>query len=62
MLLSKMARLSVRGMVLVNNDSTAQGEISAIRDAEKNLGTYDLSGSVLYTTGEPCPMCGPILS
>ncbi|MGN1405198.1 MAG: nucleoside deaminase [Erysipelotrichaceae bacterium] len=44
-------------MVLINNDSTAHGEISAIRDAEKNLGTYDLSGSALYTTGEPCPMC-----
>jgi len=44
-------------MVLVNNDSTAHGEISAIRNAERNLGTYDLSGCVLYTTGEPCPMC-----
>ena len=44
-------------MVLANNDSTAHGEISAIRDAETALGTYDLSGCVLYTTGEPCPMC-----
>ena len=44
-------------MVLKNNDSTAHGEISAIRDAEKNLSTYDLSGCELYTTGEPCPMC-----
>ena len=33
------------------------GEITAIRNAEKELGTYDLSGCVLYTTGEPCPMC-----
>ena len=33
------------------------GEITAIRDAEQNLGTYDLTGCVLYTTGEPCPMC-----
>ena len=49
-------------MVLLNNDSTAHGEISAIRDAEKNLNTYDLSGCELYTTGEPCPMClGAIL-
>ena len=38
-------------------DSTAHGEITAIRNAEKALGTYDLSGCVLYTTGEPCPMC-----
>lgn len=44
-------------MVLVNNDSTAHGEITAIRDAEKALGTFDLSGCTLYTTGEPCPMC-----
>lgn len=44
-------------MVLINNDSTAHGEVSAIRDAEKNLKTYDLSGCELYTTGEPCPMC-----
>lgn len=44
-------------MVLKNNDSTAHGEISAIRDAEQALGTYDLTGCVLYTTGEPCPMC-----
>lgn len=44
-------------MVLKNNDSTAHGEVVAIRNAEKELGTYDLSGSEIYTTGEPCPMC-----
>lgn len=44
-------------MVLANNDSTAHGEITAIRDAEANIQSYDLSGAVLYTTGEPCPMC-----
>lgn len=43
--------------VLASNDSTAHGEITAIRNAEKALKTYDLSGCVLYTTGEPCPMC-----
>ncbi len=53
---------SGHNMVLKNNDSTAHGEISAIRDAEKNLKTFDLSGCELYTTGEPCPMClGAIL-
>lgn len=44
-------------MVLKNNDSTAHGEVVAIRNAEKDLGAYDLSGAEIYTTGEPCPMC-----
>ncbi len=44
-------------MVLVNTDSTAHGEIVAIRNAESALNSYSLEGCVLYTTGEPCPMC-----
>lgn len=44
-------------MVLKDNDSTAHGEVVAIRNAEKKLGTYDLTGAQIYTTGEPCPMC-----
>ncbi len=44
-------------MVLLNNDPTAHGEISAIRAAGRRLGTFDLSGCTLYTTGEPCHMC-----
>ena len=48
--------------VLKNNDPTCHGEVMAIHDACKNLGTFDLSGSEIYTTGEPCPMClGAIL-
>ena len=43
--------------VLIDNDSTAHGEIVAIRNAEQQSGSYDLSGCILYTTGEPCPMC-----
>ncbi|MBP5674718.1 nucleoside deaminase [Candidatus Saccharibacteria bacterium] len=43
--------------VLSHNDSTCHGEIDAIRKAEQKLGTYDLSGCEIYTTGEPCPMC-----
>ena len=43
--------------VLANNDPTCHGEMEAIRDACRNLGTYDLSGCELYTTAEPCPMC-----
>ena len=43
--------------VLINHDSTAHAEITAIRDASKNLNTYDLTGCVLYTSCYPCPMC-----
>lgn len=44
-------------MVLKNNDATAHGEMMAIRKAGEFLGTFDLSGCELYTTGEPCHMC-----
>ena len=48
--------------VLKDKDPTCHGEIMAIKDACKNLKSFDLSGSVLYTTAEPCPMCkGAIL-
>ena len=43
--------------VVKNNDPTCHGEIMAIHKACKKLGTFDLSGCELYTTGEPCPMC-----
>ena len=39
------------------HDPTCHGEVAAIRDAGQNLGTHDLSGCELYTTGEPCHMC-----
>lgn len=48
--------------VIKNNDPTCHGEIMAIHDACAKLGTFDLSGCEIYTTGEPCPMClGAIL-
>ena len=48
---------SGHNMVLANNDATAHGEMMAIRKAGAELGTFDLSGCTLYTTGEPCHMC-----
>ncbi|HQT44491.1 MAG TPA: nucleoside deaminase [Candidatus Micrarchaeota archaeon] len=42
--------------VLAGNDPTAHAEIVAIRKAAKKLGTFDLSGCVVYSTCEPCPM------
>ena len=43
--------------VTANNDPTAHAEISAIRKACKKLNTFDLSGSEIYSSCEPCPMC-----
>jgi guanine deaminase len=39
------------------HDPTAHAEISAIRRACRKLGTFELRGSVLYSSCEPCPMC-----
>jgi tRNA(Arg) A34 adenosine deaminase TadA len=43
--------------VIAENDPTWHGEVGAIRDACRKLGTHDLTGCVLYTAGYPCPMC-----
>ena len=43
--------------VIKNNDPTAHAEIVAIREACKNIKTYDLTGCSIYTTCYPCPMC-----
>ena len=43
--------------VLSNNDPTAHAEIMAIRDACKNIESYDLSNCEIYTSCYPCPMC-----
>ena len=43
--------------VVLKNDPTAHAEIVEIRDACKNLGTFDLTGCEIYTSCYPCPMC-----
>lgn len=43
--------------VTSTNDPTAHAEIVAIREACKELDTFDLTGSVIYASCEPCPMC-----
>ncbi len=43
--------------VTSDNDPTAHAEISAIRDACKNLKSFQLDGCDIYTSCEPCPMC-----
>jgi len=48
-----------RGSNLVTStcDPTAHAEVTAIRDACRRLGTFQLEGCTLYTSCEPCPMC-----
>lgn len=44
-------------LVTALNDPTAHAEINVIRAAAQKLGTFDLSGCVIYASCEPCPMC-----
>lgn len=48
---------SAHNEVLKTKDSTAHAEMNAIRKACKKLDSFDLSGTTLYTTCQPCPMC-----
>lgn len=48
---------SGNNQVLLRHDPTAHAEIVAIRNATQQLKTHDLSGCILYTSCEPCPMC-----
>jgi guanine deaminase len=43
--------------VVNSSDPTSHGEVEAIRDAARRLGSWDLSGCDLYTTCEPCTLC-----
>ena len=43
--------------VRISCDATAHAEITAIREACTKLQRTDLSGHVIATTCEPCPMC-----
>jgi guanine deaminase len=43
--------------VTQQNDPTAHAELTTIRLACRKLKTFDLSGCVIYSSCEPCPMC-----
>ena len=43
--------------VTSTNDPTAHAEVTAIRDACKNIESFQLDGCIVYTSCEPCPMC-----
>jgi guanine deaminase len=52
-------KLIATGVNLVTsiNDPTAHAEIMAIRNACRELNSFQLTGCELYTSCEPCPMC-----
>ena len=43
--------------VTLSNDPTAHAEIVTIRKACKSINNFNLEGSEMYTSCEPCPMC-----
>lgn len=43
--------------VTSTNDPTAHAEVVAIREACKNLETFQLEDCEIFTSCEPCPMC-----
>jgi len=43
--------------VTTANDPTAHAEVVAIREACRELGTFNLEGCEIYASCEPCPMC-----
>ncbi len=50
-----------RNQIKTAKNPMVHAETDAIADACKALNTDDLSGTTLYTTMEPCPMCAGAL-
>lgn len=48
---------SAHNTVAKTCDSTAHAEVNAIRKACKKLKSFKLTGCIVYTSCEPCPMC-----
>ncbi len=42
-------------------DPTAHAEVLALQEAARHFGSWRLSGAVVYSTLEPCPMCAGAL-
>lgn len=42
-------------------DPTAHAEIVALREAARRIGNYRLTGTIVYSTIEPCAMCAGAL-
>ena len=50
-----------RNLVATTHDPTAHAETVALREAGTASGTDNMDGCTLYTTFEPCAMCGGAL-
>jgi guanine deaminase len=49
--------LAVARNTVLKSDASSHAEINAIRMASSRINNFDLSGCVIYSTTEPCPMC-----
>lgn len=49
--------LAVARNTVLKRDATCHAEVNAIRMASREIKNFDLSGCVIYSTNEPCPMC-----
>jgi tRNA(Arg) A34 adenosine deaminase TadA len=49
--------LAVARNTVLKSDASSHAEINAIRSASRRIKNFDLSGCVIYSTTEPCPMC-----
>lgn len=49
--------IAVARNTVIRDDATCHAEVNCIRLASRLLRRFDLSGCVLYSTTEPCPMC-----
>jgi guanine deaminase len=49
--------LAVAHNTVLEKDATCHAEVNAIRIASRKVRHFDLSGCVIYSTTEPCPMC-----
>jgi guanine deaminase len=52
---------SAHNSVWATTDITAHAEIMALREACRVLGRVDLTGALVASTCEPCPMCASAL-
>jgi Cytosine/adenosine deaminases len=48
--------------MLANFDPSSHAEMEAIRKAATSAKNIDLSGSTIYASGQPCPMCLAVIA